>query len=86
MVINLIPLFLANVLGVRTGLIGVVEGVAESASSLLKMFSGWFSDRLRMRKGLAVSGYGLSTLAKPLFFFATSWWWVCGIRFLDRVG
>ncbi len=86
MVINLIPLFLANTLGVRTGIIGLIEGVAESTASLLKVFSGWLSDRLRARKWLAVAGYGLSALAKPFFLFATSWGWVAGVRWADRVG
>lgn len=86
MLLNLIPLFLANVLGVRTGVIGLIEGVAESTASLLKLISGWLSDRLGRRKGLTVAGYGLSTLAKPFLYFATSWWWVLGVRFADRVG
>lgn len=86
MVINLLPLFLANSLGVKTNLIGLIEGVAESTSSLLKLFSGWFSDKLRARKWLAVAGYGLSTLVKPFFYFANSWGLVAGVRWADRVG
>jgi MFS family permease len=86
MVINLIPLFLANVLGVRTGTIGLIEGTAETTSSLLKVFSGWLSDRLGQRKWLTVSGYALSTLAKPFLYFATTWAGVLGVRFADRVG
>src|SRR5690554_554503 len=50
MVINILPLFLSNVLGVKTNIIGIIEGVAETTSSLLKMFSGWFSDRIGGRK------------------------------------
>src|SRR5690242_2096308 len=69
MVINLLPLFLANVLGVRTNVIGLIEGIAETIASVLKLFSGWLSDRLRARKWLAVAGYGLSALSKPFFFF-----------------
>ena len=60
MVVNILPLFLANVLGIKTNLIGVIEGVAEATASLLKLFSGWLSDKLRARKWLAVLGYGLS--------------------------
>jgi len=86
MLLHLLPLFLANVLGVRTGIVGLIEGVAESTASLLKLVSGWLSDRLGRRKGLTVLGYGLSTLAKPLLYFATSWWWVLFVRFADRVG
>ncbi len=86
MVINLIPLFLANTLGVRTSIIGLIEGVAESTASLLKVFSGWLSDRLRARKWLAVAGYALSALAKPFFLLANTWGWVAGVRWADRVG
>jgi MFS family permease len=86
MVINILPLFLANVLGVKTSLIGFIEGLAESTSSILKLFSGWFSDRLRARKWLAVSGYTLSALTKPFFYFARSWEVVAAVRWIDRVG
>jgi MFS family permease len=86
MVINILPLFLSNVLGVGTGVIGLIEGVAESTASLLKVFSGWLSDRLRARKWLAVSGYGISTLAKPFFYFANAWSAVLAVRWADRVG
>ena len=86
MIINLIPLFLSNVLGVRIGVVGLIEGIAETTSSLLKIFSGWLSDRLGERKWLTVAGYALSTLAKPLLYFANTWAWVLGVRFADRVG
>jgi MFS family permease len=86
MLLSLLPLYLYGVLGVRTSLIGVIEGLAESTASLLKVFSGWFSDRLGRRKGLAVLGYALSTVAKPFLYFATTWWTVLGVRFTDRVG
>jgi len=86
MVINIIPLFLSNVLGVRTSIIGLIEGIAESTASLLKIFSGWLSDKLRARKWLAVAGYGISAIAKPFFFFANSWGWIAGVRWADRVG
>jgi MFS family permease len=86
MVINILPLFLFNVLGVRTSIIGLIEGVAEAMASLLKLFSGWFSDRLRARKWLAVVGYGLSALSKPFFLVANSWQAVAAVRWVDRVG
>jgi len=86
MVINILPLFLSNVLGVKTNIIGLIEGIAEATASLLKVFSGWLSDRLRARKWLAVVGYGLSTVAKPFFYFANSWGTVAGVRWADRVG
>lgn len=86
MVHNLLPLFLANVLGVRTNIIGVIEGIAETTASLVKTFSGWLSDRLRQRKWLTVTGYALSTVAKPFLYFVTSWHGVLGVRFADRLG
>ena len=86
MLFNLLPLFLANVLGVRTAVVGLIEGVAETTASLLKVYSGSLSDRLGKRKSLAVLGYGLSALAKPFLYFATTWGWVLGVRFSDRVG
>ncbi|MCX6029125.1 MAG: MFS transporter [Chloroflexi bacterium] len=86
MVINLLPLFLSSVLGVKTNIIGIIEGVAEATASILKLFSGWLSDRLRARKWLAVTGYGLSALAKPFFYVAHSWGTVAGARWGDRVG
>ncbi|HAF62861.1 MAG TPA: MFS transporter [Anaerolineaceae bacterium] len=86
MVINILPLFLSNVLGVKTNLIGLIEGVAEATASLLKMISGWLSDKLKTRKWLAVLGYGISALAKPFFYFANSWGAVAAIRWADRVG
>ena len=86
MVINILPLFLANVLGVRTNIIGVIEGMAEAVASLLKVFSGWLSDRVGGRKWLAVAGYGFSALTKPFFYFANTWAAVAGARWGDRVG
>ena len=86
MILNVIPLFLANVLGVGTAVIGLIEGVAESTASLLKVFSGRLSDRLGARKPLTVGGYVLSALAKPLFLLAGSWGVVAGARWADRVG
>lgn len=86
MVLNLVPLFLANVLGAGGTVIGAVEGVAESVASLLRIFSGYVSDRLRRRKWLAVLGYGISTLSKPFFYFAGAWWHVALARWADRVG
>jgi len=86
MVVNILPLFLSNVLGVGTNIIGLIEGIAEATASLLKVFSGWLSDRLRARKWLAVTGYAISALAKPFFYFASTWQMVAGVRWADRVG
>jgi MFS family permease len=86
MVLNILPLFLANVLGIKTDIIGLIEGFAEATASLLKLFSGWLSDRLGGRKWLAVLGYGLSAVSKPFFYFANSWELVAGVRWADRIG
>ncbi len=86
MVINVLPLFLANVLGVTTSVIGVIEGIAEATASLLKLFSGWLSDKVRSRKWLAVAGYAISALSKPFFYIASSAIVVAGVRWADRVG
>jgi len=86
MVLNILPLFMSSVLGIKTNIIGIIEGVAEATSSLLKVFSGWLSDKLHSRKWLAVAGYGLSALSKPFFYFANSWGAVAGVRWADRVG
>jgi MFS family permease len=86
MIHNVLPLFLANVLGASTSTIGLIEGVADATSSLLKVVSGWVSDRFQSRKWLAVLGYGISACLKPFFYVAGSWLAVLGIRFADRVG
>lgn len=86
MVINILPLFLSNVLGVQTSIIGLIEGIAEATASILKLFSGWLSDKLGARKWLAVAGYGLSAITKPFFYFANSWGVIAGVRWADRIG
>jgi MFS family permease len=86
MVINILPLFLANVLGVKTDIIGLIEGLADSTASILKLFSGWLSDKMGGRKWLAVIGYGISALSKPFFYIASTWELVAGVRWADRVG
>ena len=86
MIVYLIPLFLANILGVRTAVIGLIDGVAETTASLLKIYSGALSDKLGNRKWLAVIGYGLSTISKPFLYFANTWGWVLAVRFGDRAG
>ncbi len=86
MLIHLLPLFLANVLGVGVAIIGVIEGIAETTASLVKIYSGWLSDKLGKRKGLTVGGYGLAALAMPLLLIARSWPGVLLYRFVDRLG
>ncbi len=86
MLIHLLPLFLANVLGVRTGIVGLIEGIAETTASLVKIYAGWLSDKLGRRKGLTATGYGLAALAMPLLLVANSWPVVLFYRFIDRLG
>ena len=86
MVYPLLPLFLTRTLGASVAFVGVVEGVAEATSSLLKLVSGWLSDRLRRRKALVAWGYTLSTLTRPLMAMALTPGHVLLIRFLDRIG
>jgi len=86
MVYPLVPLFLADVLGVTMTAVGVIEGVAEATASLVKVVSGWLSDRLGRRKLLMALGYGVSTLSRPLIAGAGSWFEVLTARFIDRFG
>ena len=86
----LLPAFLKGLLGVSSpyaaAVIGLIEGAAESVSSLLKLFSGYFSDRTGRRKGLVVFGYGLASVVRPLLALASNWYQVLAVRFTDRVG
>jgi MFS family permease len=86
MIYPLVPLFLANVLGVSKELIGLIEGIAESTASLLKVFSGWLSDRIGHRKYLMALGYGVSALSRSILASAATWQQVFAFRFTDRVG
>lgn len=86
MVFPLIPLFLTNVLGAGGAVVGLVEGAAETTASLLKVFSGYWSDKIEKRKPFVLIGYGISSLMKPLFAFSYIWQSVLGIRIAERVG
>ena len=86
MIANLVPLFLANVLKTGTAVIGLIEGLAETTASLMKIYSGALSDKLGKRKWITVVGYSLSTIAKPFMYFAETWHWVLGVRVTDRLG
>lgn len=81
-----LPLFLVSALGATPATVGLIEGLAEAAAAITKVFSGTLSDALLKRKLLAVLGYGLSALTKPLFALATTPDLVLGARFLDRIG
>ncbi len=82
----LLPVFLSVALGASPAVIGLIEGGAESVSSFLKLFAGYFSDRSGRRKAPVVFGYALASIARPLLGFATSWPQVFAVRFADRVG
>ena len=86
MIFTLVPLFLSNVLGAATTIIGLIGGLSESTDAIFRIFSGWFSDRIGKRKPLAVLGYSISTVAKPFMYLASNWGAVLAIRFSDRVG
>lgn len=85
MVYPLIPFFLTN-LGAGPAILGLIEGVAESLASLLKVFSGYFSDKLRKRKPLAIVGYASSTIGKLVLYLSSSWGFVFFARLIDRFG
>ena len=86
MIHSLLPLFMVTVLGASALTVGVIEGIAESTALLVKVFSGVLSDYLGRRKGLAVVGYALGALTKPMFALATGIGMVLTARFLDRIG
>jgi len=83
---SLLPVFMGTVLGASMMTIGIIEGIAEAAAAITKVFSGAISDYLGKRKALAVVGYGLAALSKPIFPLATTIYWVSGARFIDRIG
>lgn len=83
---TLLPLFLANDLGVRTAIIGLIEGVSETTAGGTRIFSGWLSDLWGKRKNLTLVGYGLSAISKPFLYIAGTWPVVLGVRFSDRLG
>ena len=86
MVHSLLPMFMVTALGASAFTVGVIEGLAESTALIVKVFSGALSDYLGKRKGLAVFGYALSALTKPLFAIASGTGTVVSARLLDRVG
>ena len=83
---SLLPVFMVTVLGASVFAIGLIEGAAEATALMVKVFSGALSDYLGRRKALALLGYGLGALSKPLFALASSSGMVLGARLIDRVG
>ncbi len=86
MVYPLVPFFLTLKLGASPAIMGVIEGIAESLASLLKVFAGYISDRLKNRKGLTIVGYASSAVGKVLLVVANAWGMVLGARVVDRLG
>jgi MFS family permease len=83
---SLLPVFMVSALGASLLMVGIVEGIAEATALIVKVFSGALSDYTGKRKPLAVLGYGLGAVSKPLFALATSIGWVLTARFMDRIG
>jgi len=86
MVYPLVPFFLTAALGASPAVLGLIEGLAESVASLLKVFSGWLSDRIGRRKGLTIAGYAAAAFGKLLLAFASGWSMVLTARVVDRLG
>ena len=86
MIHALLPVYLVVGLGATALTVGIIEGIAEATASITKVFSGALSDRIGRRKELAVIGYGLAALTKPIFPLAASIGWLIAARFIDRVG
>lgn len=86
MLYPILPIFLTQVMHASGSIVGVVEGIAEATQNVVQGFSGWLSDKLQKRKSLALTGYFVSALGKPLMGIATTWTGVLGGRSLDRLG
>jgi MFS family permease len=86
MIYPLVPLYLASVLMAGPKALGLIEGIAEAVSSLLKLFAGVLADRSGKVRALVIAGYGIAGFARPLIGIATSWLGVLACRFADRIG
>lgn len=86
MIYPILPIFLTTVLGASKATVGIIEGIAESTASILKVFSGWLSDKMGKRKLLMGIGYGVSVLSRPIMATSASWGEVLTARFVDRFG
>jgi len=86
MIYPIVPIFLTGVLGAPVAVVGLIEGIAESTASVLKVVSGWLSDKLQKRKPFVVAGYSFSAISKILLSLAFSWPFVLFARFVDRFG
>ncbi len=86
MLYPVLPIYLTQILKVNGSVVGLVEGVATATQNIIQGFSGWLSDKLQKRKPIAIVGYVLAAISKPLIGFSSSWERVLGARFLDRLG
>jgi MFS family permease len=86
MLYPVLPVFLTQTLGASGSVVGLVEGMAQAAQNIVQGFSGWLSDRLQRRKPVALVGYLLAAVAKPLIGLASGWHGVLGARLLDPLG
>jgi len=86
MIYPIVPIFLTSVLGAPVAVVGLIEGIAESTASILKVVSGWLSDKLRKRKPFVIAGYSFSAISKIILSLAYSWPFVLFARFVDRFG
>lgn len=86
MLYPVLPVFLTQTLGASGSIVGLVEGIAQATQNVVQGFSGWLSDKLQKRKSIALAGYALTAIAKPLIGLSTAWPGVLGARFLDRLG
>jgi len=86
MIYPIVPIFLTSVLGAPVAIVGLIEGIAESTASVLKVISGWLSDKLQERKSFVVAGYSFSAISKIILSLAFSWPFVLFARFVDRFG
>ena len=86
MIYPIVPIFLTSVLGAPVAVVGLIEGIAESTASILKVVSGWLSDKFQKRKPFLVAGYSFSAISKTILSLAFSWPFVLMARFIDRFG
>jgi len=86
MIYPIVPIFLTSVLGAPVAIVGLIEGIAESTASILKVVSGWLSDKFQRRKPFVVAGYSFSAISKIILSLAFSWPFVLIARFIDRFG
>lgn len=86
MVYPILPIYLTTYIGAGPAILGLIEGIAESLASMLKVFSGYFSDKLKSRKPFTILGYASSTAGKVLLYIATGWLYIFASRVVDRFG